>query len=357
MVLVFLAGKPDASGLTLFAIQPQDAAGSWQNADRRVTLDYGPITYPVILAHSSSRCSRRTGRTPATTRPRTWPRRRSAPGSRAPGELFLAVAVSADRRLHLPGRPHDAPPGPLDAVPDGARRHDPAGLEPVLLRGRRRRHLDPGVQPRPARRPAEPPASRSRWRSAASRPSPPRAGCSSRSAAMTVSRAPAGSRRSRHRYRTPANAVDRDRRRSVPVHASLAGQAIGGGPAFLIATSPASARSSCMPRTVSASTSARTTSDGRGARLEPRSLESSRSRGHRGLLDHRPDDPVFSWTDVGQHQLPVHARDRRLPRPARGLLPRCRLGRSFQGPRVMGDAAELTEIEREFDHAAGEVTA
>ena len=29
--------------------------------------------------------------------------------------------------------------------------------------------------------------------------------------------------------------------------------------------------------------------------------------------------------------------------------------RNFQGPRVMGDAAELTEIEREFDHAAGEV--
>jgi amino acid transporter len=29
--------------------------------------------------------------------------------------------------------------------------------------------------------------------------------------------------------------------------------------------------------------------------------------------------------------------------------------RRFQGPRVMGDAAELTEIEREFDQAAGEV--
>ena len=29
--------------------------------------------------------------------------------------------------------------------------------------------------------------------------------------------------------------------------------------------------------------------------------------------------------------------------------------RTFKGPRVMGDAAELTEIEREFDHAAGEV--
>ena len=34
VVLVFLAGKPDASGLTQFAIQPQDVAGSWQNDAR-----------------------------------------------------------------------------------------------------------------------------------------------------------------------------------------------------------------------------------------------------------------------------------------------------------------------------------
>ena len=31
--------------------------------------------------------------------------------------------------------------------------------------------------------------------------------------------------------------------------------------------------------------------------------------------------------------------------------------RSFKGPRAMGDAAELTEIEREFERAAGEVQA
>ena len=29
--------------------------------------------------------------------------------------------------------------------------------------------------------------------------------------------------------------------------------------------------------------------------------------------------------------------------------------RNFKGPRTMGDSAELTEIEREFDKAAGEV--
>jgi hypothetical protein len=29
--------------------------------------------------------------------------------------------------------------------------------------------------------------------------------------------------------------------------------------------------------------------------------------------------------------------------------------RSFQGPRRMGDTAELTELEREFEHAAEEI--
>ncbi len=51
VVLVFLAGKPDESGLTLFAIQPQDVAGSWNNDLGVVNLQYGPaITYPLILA-------------------------------------------------------------------------------------------------------------------------------------------------------------------------------------------------------------------------------------------------------------------------------------------------------------------
>ncbi len=51
VILVFLAGKPDQSGLTLFAVQPQDVAGSWQNAVGPVTVDYGAaITYPLVLA-------------------------------------------------------------------------------------------------------------------------------------------------------------------------------------------------------------------------------------------------------------------------------------------------------------------
>ena len=51
VILVFLAGKPDESGLTLFAIQPQDVAGSWNNDLGVVNLQYGPaISYPLILA-------------------------------------------------------------------------------------------------------------------------------------------------------------------------------------------------------------------------------------------------------------------------------------------------------------------
>jgi amino acid transporter len=51
VILVFLAGKPDQSGLTLFAVQPLDTAGSWDNNLGFLHLTYGPaITYPLVLA-------------------------------------------------------------------------------------------------------------------------------------------------------------------------------------------------------------------------------------------------------------------------------------------------------------------
>jgi amino acid transporter len=49
--LVFLAGKPDQSGLTLFAVQPLDTAGSWDNNLGFIHLTYGPaFSYPLVLA-------------------------------------------------------------------------------------------------------------------------------------------------------------------------------------------------------------------------------------------------------------------------------------------------------------------
>jgi amino acid transporter len=51
VILVFLAGKPDQSGLTLFAVQPLDTAGSWNNNLGFVNLAYGPaFSYPLVLA-------------------------------------------------------------------------------------------------------------------------------------------------------------------------------------------------------------------------------------------------------------------------------------------------------------------
>jgi amino acid transporter len=51
VILVFLSGKPDQSGLHLFAIEPLDTAGSWNNNLGVVNLQYGPaVAYPIILA-------------------------------------------------------------------------------------------------------------------------------------------------------------------------------------------------------------------------------------------------------------------------------------------------------------------
>jgi amino acid transporter len=51
VVFVWATGKPDASGLNLFQIQPLDTAGSWNNNLGFINLQYGPASsYPVILA-------------------------------------------------------------------------------------------------------------------------------------------------------------------------------------------------------------------------------------------------------------------------------------------------------------------
>jgi amino acid transporter len=51
VVLIFVVGKPDASGLHLFQIQPVDQGGSWNNNLGFTNLQYGPaISYPLIGA-------------------------------------------------------------------------------------------------------------------------------------------------------------------------------------------------------------------------------------------------------------------------------------------------------------------
>ena len=51
VILVFVAGKPDESGLTLFKVEPLDTAGSCDNNLGFLHLKYGAAaTYPFILA-------------------------------------------------------------------------------------------------------------------------------------------------------------------------------------------------------------------------------------------------------------------------------------------------------------------
>jgi amino acid transporter len=51
VVFIFATGKADQSGLNLFQIQPLDTAGSWNNNLGFINLQYGPASsYPVILA-------------------------------------------------------------------------------------------------------------------------------------------------------------------------------------------------------------------------------------------------------------------------------------------------------------------
>jgi amino acid transporter len=49
VVLIFVVGKPDHSGLQLFQIHPLDQSGSWNNNLGFINLQYGPaISYPII---------------------------------------------------------------------------------------------------------------------------------------------------------------------------------------------------------------------------------------------------------------------------------------------------------------------
>jgi amino acid transporter len=51
VVLIFAIGKSDASGLSLFSIQPLDQGGSWNNNLGFTNLQYGPaVSYPLLGA-------------------------------------------------------------------------------------------------------------------------------------------------------------------------------------------------------------------------------------------------------------------------------------------------------------------
>ena len=155
VVFLLLLGQPNASGLTLFAIQPQDTAGVWDNtfppagwpgADTPIfSVSYGPaVSYPIVLAFFFSLLQaeldlHRVRRLGACRR---GDRRR--PCRLRLGRLPVRGGLSR-LRLHHAHRDVPAPAGPLDPLP--GRAHGRRDLQSVLLRWRLCRHLHPRVQP------------------------------------------------------------------------------------------------------------------------------------------------------------------------------------------------------------------
>src|SRR6476659_11182150 len=95
VLFIFLTGKPDQSGLPLFAIQPQDAGGGWNNNLGFVNLQYGAATtYPLILAFFCSLLQANWTYTGYDASAHVAEETVSARVASAWG-LFLSVAVSA----------------------------------------------------------------------------------------------------------------------------------------------------------------------------------------------------------------------------------------------------------------------
>ena len=147
VILIFVAGKPDQSGLTLFAIQPLDTAGSWNNnlGSRQLDLRPGDQLPGRSLAFFFSLLQANWTYTGYDASAHVAEETVGARVASAWG-VFLSVAVSAvvgyiflfALTTHLPDL--------STLFPTDARR--PVDVQPVLLRRRRRRHRHPRLQPR-----------------------------------------------------------------------------------------------------------------------------------------------------------------------------------------------------------------
>ena len=197
VVLIFAAGKPDVSGLTLFEIEPQDVAGSWNNNLGAVNLQYGPaVSYPLVLAFFFSLLQANWTYTGYDASAHVAEETVGARMSSAWG-VFLSVAVSAivgyvfllALTTHLPDL-KQLVPATLDVPPQAtaSQYYFGGGVAVISIL---QYNLDSIVISASVatcwRR-----ASRSRWPSAGCRRSRRPAGCCSRSAATTGSPARAG---------------------------------------------------------------------------------------------------------------------------------------------------------------------
>ena len=346
VVLIFLTGKPDQSGLTLFQIQPQDQAGSWNNNLGFLNLQYGPATsYPVIIAFFFSLLLANWTYTGYDASAHVAEETVGARMASAWG-VFLSVAVSAvvgyiflvALTTHLPNLSTLFPATLETPIQAGASQYYFGGGVAVIdilnynlgqigdvlaaciaiamwfcglavaRRGRpdalclQPRRRDPGLGLAQAGRVTATGRPRTRWSRWPSWPG------------------------------------------SSPLRRSSS------GPGRRSSSSPRSARSSCTRRTASSSTSAR-------RRLAGSNIASGASAGGRS------PSPMSRSSGCSSSWCCSRSRPRATSRGRSWSGSSCCCvvyyfgwaRARFEGPKVMGAEAELTDLEREFEHAAEEL--
>ena len=345
VLLVFVTGQPNQSGLGIFDVKPLDTVGTWDNTFLGISLNYGPaITYPIALAFFFSLLQANWTYTGYDASAHVAEETVGARLSSAWG-LFLSVAVSAvvgyiflfTLTTHLPNL-SALFPASLDDSATYSQYYFGSGVAVIdILKynlGQLGELLSAGIAIAMAFCGLSSVASAGRMLFAFSRDEGlPGAGWMKK-----VS----------HRFRTPANAL------VVIVVISwlftLAAGYVGGGTAIVIVTAISTiflyaaygiviylgARSEEWR-------SARVWSLGRWSR--PVAMVALLWTVVLMILFSFPTSGNISWPFMILVVLFLVVYFYGWAR------------RSFQGPRVMGLEAELTEIEREFDKAAREVTA
>ena len=349
VILIFVLGKPDLSGLTLFQIQPLDVAGSWNNDIGPISLKYGPaVSYPLVLGFFFSLLLANWTYTGYDASAHVAEETVGARMSSAWG-VFLSVAVSAvvgyiflvALTTHLPDL-KTLFPATLDSttLPASSQYYFGGGVAVIAIL---QYNLNSIVLLGVGMGDLLAPGSRSRCRSAAWPPSPPPVGCCSRSAATTGSPGSGWLKKVSHRYRTPANSLI-----GIVVVAwlfTVAAGIVGGGTAIIIVTA--------------ISTIFLYAAYGIVIYLGATTTDWLK---HRVWSLGRWSKPVawvavfwvvvlmilFSFPTSGNISFPFMVITVLLLLVYYFGWARTR----FQGPRIMGAEAQLTELEREFEQAA-----
>ena len=345
VVLVFVTGKPDESGLTFGAIQPLDTAGSWNNDLGFINLQYGPaISYPIVLAFFFSLLQANWTYTGYDASAHVAEETVGARMASAWG-IFLSVAVSAvfgylfliALTLHLPDL-STLFPAVLDdtTLPTASQYYFGGGVAVIEILQ---------LQPRPNRRR---PGRRHRHRDGLLRPVVVASAGRMLYAFSRDDGVPGSGwlKKVSHRYRTPANALI-----GIVVVSwlfTVAAFIVGTGTAIVVVTAISTiflyaAYGICIYLGV----------------------VTEEWRTHRVWSLGRWSKPIavfallwvvvlmvlFSWPTSGNISWPFMV----VTVLALVVYYFAWGRRNFQGPRVMGREEELTELEKEFEHAASDL--